>query len=360
LLCYNIFMANKQHELNGIAQPLLTWYRQNARSLPWRDNPTPYGVLLSEIMLQQTRVEAVREYYLRFLRELPDFASLAAVPEERLLKLWEGLGYYNRARNLQKTAQIVTKQLNGVLPASPDKLMELPGIGPYTAAAVSSIAFGIPAPAVDGNVLRVLARLRADHADIADPKTRKDAETLLRNLIPADAAGDFTQAMMELGAIVCLPNGAPLCNACPLVQMCRAYALQQQADFPVKSAKKKRRKEKRTVLLITCGGKVALQKRAKSGLLAGMWEYPSLGGNATEQDVCTALDNLGVTIREIRPLPQRFKHIFTHVEWHMAGFSIKTAQQAGPFLWVSQYELQDSYALPSAFRNFTNLLDFTD
>lgn len=346
--------------LKSIVGPLLAWYTQNARDLPWRQNPTPYGVFLSEIMLQQTRVEAAIGHYLRFLAELPGFASLAAVPEDRLLKLWEGLGYYNRARNLQKAAQAVMEQYGGQLPASYEKLLTLPGVGPYTAAAVASIAFGIPAPAVDGNVLRVLSRLRADSADIAGQKTKRDAERLLAPIIPAHAAGDFTQAMMELGAVICLPNGAPLCGQCPLAQLCEAFKQQRQAQFPVKSPKKARRKENRTILLITCNGKVALQKRNKTGLLAGMWEYPSLDGHTTEPEIRAALERLGVAVHAVTPLPQTFKHIFTHVEWHMTGYRVQADCQAGSFTWAAQTDLRDTHALPSAFRGFTNLLDLAD
>ena len=202
-----------------IAQPLLHWFWANHRVLPFRSDPTPYHVWVSEIMLQQTRVAAAVPYYERFVQELPDIPALAACEEERLLKLWEGLGYYSRVRNLQKAARIVCEQYGGQLPGDLAALKKLPGIGDYTAGAIASIGFGVPAPAVDGNVLRVFARLYNDEGDIMQPAVKASTTQKVMAQQPAEAPGDFNQALMELGALVCTP-GQPDCAACPLQALC--------------------------------------------------------------------------------------------------------------------------------------------
>ena len=254
--------------------PLLQWYRENARVLPWRSDPTPYHVWISEIMLQQTRVAAVLDYYRRFLAELPTVADLAAVEEDRLMKLWQGLGYYNRARNLQKAARQIMEDHGGVFPNTYEAIHALAGIGDYTAGAISSIAFGIPEPAVDGNVLRVTARITGDDGDIMKPDTKARMGAALKRVMPVEAPGDFNQALMELGATVCLPNGAPLCDQCPTKDFCTARLTERTGELPVKAAKKARRVEERTVFLIFRDGAVALRRRKSRGLLAGLWEYP--------------------------------------------------------------------------------------
>lgn len=226
--------------LDRIAAPLLAWYDSGRRILPWREEPTPYHVWLSEIMLQQTRVEAVKPYYDRFLQALPDIESLAAADEEKLLKLWEGLGYYNRARNLKKAAQILVSEYGGRMPDDYEIILSLPGIGSYTAGAISSIAFGKAYPAVDGNVLRILARLRTDERDILQAGVKKSVEEELADVMPKDRPGDFNQALMELGAMVCIPNGAPKCDVCPWKELCRARAQGITGEFPKKAGKKPR------------------------------------------------------------------------------------------------------------------------
>jgi len=266
--------------LEQLTIPLLEWYRDNARRLPWREDPTPYHVWVSEIMLQQTRVAAVLGYYARFLEELPDVAALAAVEEERLLKLWQGLGYYNRARNLQAAARQIMEKHGGVFPADYAAVRALKGVGDYTAGAICSIAFGLPVPAVDGNVLRVVARICGDDGDITTPAMKKRVSAALEEIIPLQAAGEFTQAMMELGATVCLPNGAPLCAQCPAREFCVARREERTAQLPVKAPKKARRTEERTVWLIFHRGKVALRRRPEKGLLAGLWEFPNEVGDA--------------------------------------------------------------------------------
>ena len=343
--------------LDLIAEPLLAWYDAGRRILPWREEPTPYHVWLSEIMLQQTRVEAVKPYYDRFLRELPDIASLAAIEEERLLKLWEGLGYYNRARNLKKSAMQIVSEYEGEMPSDYDKLIKLSGIGSYTAGAISSIAFGQAVPAVDGNVLRILSRLRADGRDILDSKVKKAIEEELRGVIPKDRPGDFNQALMELGATVCVPNGTPRCEECPWIELCRARIEGSVSEYPIKSPKKPRTVEKKTVLIIQYGQRIALQKRPDRGLLAGMYEFPTLEGRRTKEQVLANLKESGVVPLRIRKLEDT-KHIFTHKEWHMTGYLIRVDDLAGmgEYVFVEPAKMRNEYPIPSAFAAYMDLI----
>lgn len=338
-----------------ISAPLLRWYRKNARSLPWRDAPTPYRVWVSEIMLQQTRVEAVKPYFERFMKMLPDIRALAEAPEETYLKLWEGLGYYSRVRNLHKAACQVMERYGGELPRSYEALLSLPGIGPYTAGAIASIAYGLPAPAVDGNVLRVVTRITADSSNISDVKVRKQIEQRVRLAIPSDAPGAFNQALMELGATVCLPNGAPQCEACPLKSLCAGFAGGNPCAFPVKAAKKARRVEQRAVFLFLCGGKLALHRRPGRGLLAGLWELPNelVAAADAPQIARAAAEKWGLQALRIEKCGQA-KHVFTHVEWHMTAYRIRVEETppGASLCWVTPQELADQYALPSAFRPF--------
>lgn len=344
--------------LSEIVGPLLSWYGKSARKLPWRENPTPYRVWVSEIMLQQTRVEAVKAYFERFMRELPDLAALAGTPEDRLLKLWEGLGYYSRARNLQKAARMVLERYGGRLPEQPELLRKLPGIGEYTAGAVASIAYGRPEPAVDGNVLRVLARLRADRRDIRDPIAKRRAAEELRGIYPPGRSSDFTQALMELGATVCLPNGAPLCGECPLSSLCEGLKTGQAASLPVSAPKPGRRTEDKTVFLILCGGRAALRKRPENGLLAGMWEFPAAPGVLSPPEAEAVLRDWGIRAGRPESLPGA-KHIFTHIEWHMSGYLVRTDFTAGKFTWADREELSGRYAVPSAYKSFLRFLQKT-
>ena len=337
--------------LAAIVPPLLDWYGHNARSLPWRDEPTPYRVWISEIMLQQTRVEAVKPYFARFLAELPDVPALAAAPEQQLMKLWEGLGYYSRARHLPKAARAMVEQHGGKLPAEYDALLKLPGIGPYTAGAVASIAFGIPAPAVDGNVLRVVMRLTAGRDDVADPAVKRAVERRMADILPKDRPGDFNQAMMELGATVCGPGGEPKCLMCPLNALCEGCRQGIARELPVKAKKKARRVEERTVFLLVCDGELALRKRAETGLLAGLWELPSAGGLLSPEGAAEVLREWGARPLAVRPMPAA-KHIFTHVEWHMTGYWVDLQERPAGFTWAGREALQKEYALPSAFRAY--------
>ncbi|MEA4854687.1 MAG: A/G-specific adenine glycosylase [Christensenella sp.] len=348
----------RDYPYSKIPTPLLAWYDAHARSLPWRDDPSPYRVWVSEIMLQQTRVEAVKPYFSRFLKALPDVRALAQVSDEALMKLWEGLGYYSRARNLKKAAQIIVSEEGGALPSSFDMLKKLPGIGEYTAGAISSIAFGQCMPAVDGNVLRVFSRLTECRDNIMDPKTKRFFSDKIQGIIPIDRAGDFNQALMELGAMVCKPNGIPLCGACPLAPLCRAEQNGTAGEFPVKSSKKPRRIEEKTVFLIICGKKAALLRRGEGGLLAGMWEFPNTPGFVSSANLMACLAEYGITsedILEIGALPPA-KHIFTHIEWHMTGFLIQLHNENGNFFWSDQESLQKRYAVPSAFHAYGKYL----
>lgn len=327
--------------------------------MPWREDPTPYHVWLSEIMLQQTRIEAAKTYYQRFIQRLPDVLSLAQVSEEELLKLWEGLGYYNRARNLQKAAKVIVSQYNGKLPDSYEELIKLPGIGNYTAGAIVSIAYGIPGPAVDGNVLRVAMRFLGCRDDIMKQSVRKQMEQAIMEVIPVDQPGEFNQALMELGEVVCIPNGTPLCEKCPLSSACQAHRKGCETEFPVKAEKKKRRIERRTILIFEYKGKIAIVKRPEKGLLAGMWEFPGIEGAKTLPKLEEWLTENEVFQSKIQRLEDG-KHVFSHVEWHMKGYRIELQSpltyRAQDVVWADMGELQTRYAIPVAFHRFLSQL----
>lgn len=344
------------HPFEKIAEPLLTWYNKGHRALAWREDPTPYHVWVSEIMLQQTRVEAVKGYYDRFMSTLPTIYDLADAEEDVLLKLWEGLGYYNRVRNLQKAAQIVVNEYDGQLPKDYVNLTSLPGIGSYTAGAIASIAYGQRLPAVDGNVLRVLSRLRKDDRDILDAKVKKSVEEELAYYMPEDQAGNFNQALMELGAMVCLPGGEPKCSECPWELLCKAHADGTETDYPKKAPKKKRTIEDWTVLILQDEEKTALHKRPEKGLLAGLYELPNIKGHKTEKQVIAHLKRMGLETIRIERLVDS-KHIFTHKEWHMIAYRVRVDElsaltksgEAASYLFVDKKEAKETYAIPSAF-----------
>ena len=342
-------------DLMRITAPLLEWYDQNARMLAWRDDPSPYRVWLSEIMLQQTRVEAAKPYYDRFLETLPTIKALAEAEEEVILKLWEGLGYYNRVRNMQKAARIVMEEYGGVLPKEFDKLLALPGIGVYSAGAISSIAYQQPVPAVDGNVFRVISRIKASYDNISSTAVMKAMSEEIRQILPK-RVGDFNQALMELGAMVCLPNGQPKCSECPVKHLCRAYENDLWNEIPVKEKKPQRKKEAKTVLLMVCDGKIALRKRKEKGLLAKMWEYPWIEETLTMTQCQTFLTEQGAQVKKITDAGSG-KHIFTHIEWHMKGYLIEVTNPWGDFIWEDWNTVKEEYAVPSAFSTFTEWLE---
>ncbi len=345
-------------DLKLIISPLLEWFWSHARVLPWREKPTPYRVWVSEIMLQQTRVEAVKPYFERFTTALPDIQALAECEEENLLKLWEGLGYYNRVRNMQLAARKVMEVYDGQLPADYEELLTLPGIGHYTAGAIASIAYQIPVPAVDGNVLRVISRVTADTSDIMKQSVRTAMEEMLLAIMPRDQAGAFNQALMELGATVCVPNGAPLCTECPWREFCRTRQQERWNEIPVKSKAKPRKIEEKTVFVIRLGDQVVLSKRPSKGLLAGLYEFPNTPGHLTESEALDWAKAHKIKPIRIQPL-QPAKHIFSHVEWHMIGYVIRVdelEQREEGLLFVDVKDTEESYPIPAAFAAYTRYM----
>ena len=334
-----------------IAEPLLTWFADNRRALPWREDRDPYHVWISEIMLQQTRIEAVKKYYARFTEALPDVRSLSECLEEKLLKLWEGLGYYSRARNLQKAARMIVTEFGGCFPKKYEQIVTLPGVGEYTAGAIASLCFNEKVTAVDGNVLRVLARITGDRRNVLAPETKKAVTKDLAAALP-EQAGAFNEALMELGELVCLPNGAPLCGECPLKETCAACREGLTEELPVRIKQSKRRKEEKTILLMEDGdGNIAIEKRSEPGLLSGMYQFPNASGFLTEQEILALVKEWGM-----EPLSAAFykdaKHVFTHIDWLMKGWRVKVQPPGERFLWVSPRELAETYPLPTAFKPF--------
>ena len=343
--------TNIPQSISQLPQLLLGWYAQNARDLPWRHDREPYHVWLSEIMLQQTRVEAVKGYYSRFLEACPDIPSLANAPQDQLNKLWQGLGYYSRVRNLQKAAQLICREHDGVFPSDFDTIRALPGIGPYTAGAIASICFEQPRPAVDGNVLRVITRLLADPTPIDKPAFRRYITDLLAQVYPTGQCGAFTQSLMELGAIVCLPNGAPLCDQCPLRDICRANQAQTQRSYPAKMPKASRRTEKKTVFIFRCGDREAVKKRPSTGLLAGLWQYPNTEGTLTPSQAIAQAEDWGVHPAALIKKVSR-NHIFTHITWEMTAYYFRCNAMPEDFVWADPAQMRTQIALPTAFHMF--------
>lgn len=335
--------------LPDIAPPLLRWYEQNKRTLPFRTVSTPYRVWVSEIMLQQTRVSAALPYFERFMAELPTVADLAACDPERLHKLWEGLGYYSRVRNLQKAAQIVMEQHGGALPADYDALLKLPGVGAYTAGAIASISFGLPVPAVDGNVLRVFARLYNDDADVMTPAAKRLFTRRVLDQMPKAAPGPYNEALMELGALVCIP-GTPHCEACPLADRCLGYAAGRAGALPVKPAPKAKTTVPVTVALVESDAGLLLQRRPAKGLLAGLWQPAAWEKALTKDELTAALAKLGVQATLTEPLPPA-KHVFTHRVWQLSGWRGRAEACALPdgFVWAAPEQLAEVYPVPNAF-----------
>lgn len=327
---------------------LLTWYTKNARDLPWRRDNAPYHVWISEIMLQQTRAEVVRGYYARFIEAVPTIDALASLDGDALLKLWEGLGYYSRARNLQRTAKLVVDEYGGHFPDTYGALRKLPGVGPYTAGAIASICFDAPTPAVDGNALRITARIAGIHEPMDTPAMHRRVARALAAVYPEKRRGDFTQSLMELGATLCLPNGAPKCEACPVATVCYARQNNATADLPVRRAKKGRRTEQITVLALSCEGTLAIRRRAGSGLLAGLWELPNVQGELDAQGALDLAARFGAKPVCIEKAIRR-THVFTHIQWDMTCYSIECAARPEGFVWADGASLADKYALPSAF-----------
>lgn len=335
---------------------MLAWYDQNRRHLPWREQPSPYRTWISEVMLQQTRVEAGIAYFERFTEALPDVAALAAVEEQALLKLWEGLGYYSRARNLKKAAELILERHEGVIPADFEALCRLPGLGEYSAGAIASIAFGLRVPAVDGNVLRITARLLNDDRNIEDTAVKKEMRQTVWESLPQERVGDYNQSLMELGALICLPNGRPLCESCPVASLCESRRLGTEETLPTRQKKAARRTEEKTVLLLRQGERVLLRQRPAKGLLASLWEFPSLPGLLTGQEVAEAFD---VPPEQVHPLGGA-EHIFTHIVWKMTGYEV-SLDTGVPLpegtVSVLPQEVLAGYPIPSAYGAYRKRLE---
>lgn len=342
-----------EEKLKKIVKPLINWYKKNARDLPWRKEVDSYHVWISEIMLQQTRIEVAIQYYERFIKEIPNISELANIEEEKLLKLWEGLGYYNRARNLKKAAQTIVGKYHGEMPKTYDELLELPGIGKYTAGAIASIAYQERVPAVDGNVLRVISRVLASRKNILLNTTKKEITGKLKAIIP-EQAGNFNQALMELGEQICIPNGIPNCNECPLKEICLTNKKELTQEIPIRKKETNRRKEEKTILLFRYKGKIAIQKREEKGLLSGMYEFPNVGKKLREEEINILLQEwkMGGNITELNSCI----HIFSHIEWHMIGYQIKVNDINTKFLWVTPQELLNKYPMPTAFLKYAKQL----
>lgn len=341
-----LFDAQKMRPLTT---PLLAWYDVCKREMAWRDNVSPYRTWVSEIMLQQTRVEAVRAYFDRWMKALPDIASLAAADSEEIHKLWEGLGYYSRVRNLQKAARIVCDDYGGFLPNDKKALLSLPGIGEYTAGAILSIAFGQRAAAVDGNVIRVFARYLNIDKVITDDKSKRALGDAIEEIMPEERCGDFTQALMELGALVCLP-GSPRCEECPVRETCAGRLAGRAASLPVLPPKPEKKRQEMTICVLKNGEDVFLRKRQEKGLLAGLWEPWHCEGYVEAEKLAGRLAAEGIEVQKITPLGHRH-HIFTHIRWEMEGY-LAECDGAPRFERVTPEKLQTEYALPKAFSGF--------
>lgn len=337
-------------ELKMLPEAILPWYRENRRALPWRETDDPYRIWVSEIMLQQTRVEAVKGYYARFLTALPTIEALSNCDDDVLHKLWEGLGYYSRVRNLKKAARVVMEEYGGVFPGEYEKILALPGIGEYTAGAISSICFDRPVPAVDGNVLRVISRILNDDTPIDLPAQKKTVRNLLADIYPKEA-GAFTQSLMELGATVCGPNKAPDCGSCPCREFCEGFRLGTAEQLPKKLPKKGRREEDRTVLILSCDGYFALEKRSNKGLLAGLWQFPNVPGTLEVDGALKKVEEMGLKPKDILRQVEK-KHIFTHIQWNMRGIYVEVAERLGDLHWFTEEQVNTQAALPTAFRQF--------
>lgn len=386
---------DRKERLRAMEKPLLAWYGSRARSLPWRDDPKPYRVWISEIMLQQTRVEAVKPYFERFMKAFPSVQALAEAEDDYLMKMWEGLGYYNRARNLKAAARMVMEEYGGCLPASFEELIRLPGIGSYTAGAIASIAFNMPLPAVDGNVLRVISRVLGDREDIKKASVKARMEQELKAVMPKSDASRYNQGLIEIGALVCIPGGEPRCGECPLASVCLTRQNGWWKEIPYKSPNKARKIEERTVFIIECHDKVAIRKRAKGGLLAELYELPNVEGHPGEDEMPTLLGLKPEWVKCIMPLPTA-KHVFSHVEWHMTGYRVEVempemagnvaadgtidggiidggitgggiidggvidsgqnASGATGWFFTTREKLASTYALPNAFQAYTSLI----
>ncbi|MEJ8736743.1 A/G-specific adenine glycosylase [Erysipelotrichaceae bacterium HCN-30851] len=336
----------REHSIEKFREQLLNWYDENRRILPWREDATPYRVWVSEIMLQQTRVEAVKPYFERFVKELPTLQDLSVASEDTLFKLWEGLGYYNRVMNMKKCAIECVEKHGGNLPSTYDELIQLPGIGAYTAGAIASIAYKQKVPAVDGNVLRVFSRVLISEDDILKESTKRKFQKIIMEYLPEDRSDAFNQALMEIGALICVPNAAPRCNICPVASECMGYQSGDAHRLPNKAVKKARKIDKKTVLVITYQNQVHLCQREEKGLLAGLYEFDVYEGYLTKNQI---RDQFKGNIKRMTALEDT-KHIFSHVEWHMKGYLIELNDKTIDGIWCTKKEIEETYAIPTAYK----------
>ena len=357
---FAMYNGNRMYELEAAdIERLVSWYRKNKRSFPWRDTKDPYHVWISEIMLQQTRTEAVISYFERFLKQVPDIKALSLIKDDDLNRLWEGLGYYSRARNLKKCAIKLMEDHNGKLPEDHEALLKLPGIGPYTAGAIMAIGFGRPYPAIDGNVLRVLARYFAIADDIRQDATKKLITKSVEDYYrkedqDREFVKDLTQAFMDLGAVVCIPNGAPRCDECPLKDHCEACKKKLIDKIPYRSPLKQRKIIDRTLFIIRNGDRFLLRKREEKGLLAGLYEFIGVDEKLNAKKTKEYLTEKGYDVLHLKKLPDS-KHVFSHIEWHMDAYEVKIGNWDIPLkeneILVNKAELQ-KLAIPSAFKTY--------
>lgn len=335
--------------MQDMVDKLLNWYRDNKRELPWRFDKDPYHVWISEIMLQQTRIEAVLSYYKRFMVQLPTISSLANVDEDKLLKLWEGLGYYNRARNLKRTAVIIMEEYGGVFPTTYSEIIKLPGIGEYTASAISSICFGEKQVTVDGNVMRVFTRFYNDLSNVSKDSTRKNIRDFLLSVVPDDA-GDFNEGLMELGEVICIPNGMPKCDICPLKNNCKAYKNGNYFLYPVKNEKGKKEEIEMTVFIPIWDNKVVVRKRKELGLLHGLYEFPNIMDSKSISEIKDLSSEFGKVYDVQKSIT--YTHVFTHKKWKMQAYFVFLESVNCRSLFYSISDIENSFALPTAFSPF--------
>ena len=353
-------MTENERLIRESVPRIISWYASERRDLPWRRDPTPYQVWVAEVMLQQTRIGAVLGYYERFLHALPTVEELASADDDLLMKLWEGLGYYSRARNLKKAAGVVVRDYGGKLPDTVRELKKLPGVGDYTAGAIASIAYGQPEPAVDGNVLRIILRLLACGDNVAGPRVKTSVTRLLRLHYPSGReAALLTEGIMELGEMLCLPSGEARCESCPVRELCRAHAAGEVSRYPMKTPKKERRQEKRTVLLLHCGEKYALRRRPNRGLLAGLWECPNLEGWLPAEEAAAWVEGQGSGVLSCAPCGET-RHIFTHLEWHMRGYDVSCKREIPGCEWKTPAEIKEGFSIPTALRAYQKCIEESD
>ena len=335
--------------MKKVVTDLLTWYDKNKRVLPWRQDKEPYHVWISEIMLQQTRIEAVISYYERFMKELPDISSLAKVSEDKLLKLWEGLGYYNRARNLKKAAMIIEEQFYGIFPNTYSEIIQLPGIGEYTASAISSICFNEKQVTIDGNVMRVFTRFYNDSSNISKESTKKIIHEKLLSIMPQDS-GKFNEGLMELGEVICIPNGKPKCEICPLKKYCKSYKNNNYFLYPVRDDKKIKEEIDITVIIPIYDNEIFIRKRRDHGLLHGLYEFPNVVGKKELGDIYL----LGSEFGQVKDIKKSicYTHVFTHKKWKMQAYFVFLENVICKDFFYSISKIETNFALPTAFTPF--------